>query len=34
MEKRRNQVVQEAFAKLGYDGVEQMTAIEAFISFF
>ena len=34
MEKRKHQVVQEMFAKLGYDKVkpEQMTAIEAFIS--
>ena len=34
MEKRKHQVVQETFAKLGYDRVkpEQMTAIEAFIS--
>ena len=34
MEKRRQQVVQEAFTKLGYNRVksEQMTAIEAFIS--
>ena len=34
MEKRRHQVVQEVFTKLGYDRVkpEQMTAIEAFIS--
>ena len=34
MERRRHQVVQEAFSKLGYDIVklEQMMAIEAFIS--
>ena len=34
MEKRKHQVVQEAFTKLGYDRVkpEQMTGIEAFIS--
>ena len=34
MKKRRHQVVQEAFAKLGYDQVkpEQMTALKAFIS--
>ena len=34
MEKRRHQVVQEVFAKLGYDTVkpEQMMAIEAFIN--
>ena len=34
MEKRRHQVVQETFAKLGYDRVnpEQKTAIEAYIS--
>ena len=34
MEKRRQQVVEEAFTKLGYNRVksEQMTAIEAFIS--
>ena len=33
MEKRRHQVVQEAFTKLGYRvKPEQMTAIEAFIS--
>ena len=34
MEKRKHQVVQETFTKLGYNRVkpEQMTAIEAFIS--
>ena len=34
MEKRRHQVVQETFAKLGYDRVnpEQMMAIKAYIS--
>ena len=34
MEKRRQQIVQEAFAKLRYDIVkpDQMMAIEAFIS--
>ena len=34
IEKRRHQVVQEVFAKLGYDTVkpEQMMAIEAFIN--
>ena len=35
MEKRRHQVIQETFAKLGYNRVykpEQMTATEAFIS--
>ena len=34
MEKRKHQVVQEAFTKLGYDRVRpgQMMAIKAFIS--
>ena len=34
MEKRRHQVVQEAFTKLGYDRVkpEQMMGIKAFIN--